>query len=65
VSEIPVEPEDREARVRRRDELAGEQPVATQAAADWDHEEHSDRQLSWTTRLRLTLYLLGLGKGRR
>jgi hypothetical protein len=60
-----IEPEDRDARLRRRDELADDQPVATQAAADWEHEEPSDRLLPWSVRLRLALYLLGLGRGRQ
>jgi hypothetical protein len=62
VSEI--EPEDREERVRRRREQ-GAEPGALQAAADWNHEQPSDRQLSWRARLRLALYLLALGRGRR
>jgi hypothetical protein len=54
-----VEAEDREERARRRKQ------APAQLAANWTREKPSDRQLPFRVRLRLALYLLGLGKGRQ
>jgi hypothetical protein len=59
MSELPLEAEDVDERRRR----AKTRPV--QAASDWTKEPASDRLLPFRVRLRLALYLLGLGRGRK
>jgi hypothetical protein len=59
MNELPLEAEDVDERRRR----AKTRPA--QLAADWTKEPASDRLLPFRVRLRLALFLLGIGRGRK